>query len=61
MHDLIARDADDYVRLALRMANDRPWRKQMQAMVRERQVRLYENQAVVRELEQFLSDALQRA
>jgi predicted O-linked N-acetylglucosamine transferase (SPINDLY family) len=61
MDDLIARDAVDYVRLALRMANDLPWREQMQSLVRERHVRLYENMNVVRELEDFFVDALQRA
>ena len=61
LEDMIAHDADDYVRLALRMANDLPWREQMQALVRERHVRLYENQSIVRELEGFLVDALQRA
>jgi predicted O-linked N-acetylglucosamine transferase (SPINDLY family) len=61
MDDCVARDVADYVRLALRMANDRPWREQMQALVRERQVRLYENIGVVRELEEFLAKALQRA
>ncbi len=60
MDDCVAHDADDYIRLALRLANDRSWREQMQALVRERQVRLYGNVGVVRELEQFLIDALQQ-
>ena len=60
MDEMIARDADDYVRLALRLAGDRPWREQMQALVRQRHVRLYENLGIVRELEQFLVDALQK-
>jgi predicted O-linked N-acetylglucosamine transferase (SPINDLY family) len=59
--EMLAQDADDYVRLALRVADDGRWRNEVRQEIRASLTRLYENLGVVRELEQFLLDALGRA
>jgi protein O-GlcNAc transferase len=59
--DCIAQDVEDYVRLALRMANDRTWREEMRAAVRDTAHKLYRNRNVVGEIERFFVSALQQA
>jgi predicted O-linked N-acetylglucosamine transferase (SPINDLY family) len=56
--DLIARNAEEYVELALRCANDKEWRKQLQAQICSRRTAIFENQRVVRQLEAFFEEAL---
>lgn len=59
--DLIVASAEDYVRLALRLANDRDFRNAMSAKIKERSHVLYENRAVISELEDFFVAAVQAA
>ncbi len=59
--DLIARDADDYVRLALRLAADPDWRRALGARIAERHTILVEDRPAVGELEQFLLAAVAAA
>lgn len=58
---LAAQSASDYVELALRLANDLAWRRGIQEKVREAKHVLYENAALVRELERFLAAAVAAA
>lgn len=61
MTDLVARDHDHYVELALRLARDTDWRTAMRDKVAERSGVLYENEAAVRELEDFFTAAVAAA
>jgi predicted O-linked N-acetylglucosamine transferase (SPINDLY family) len=56
--DLIATDADDCVQLAVRLANDRPWRDQMRDKILAGGDKIFENPAGVRELESFLINSV---
>ena len=58
---LVAQNATDYVELALRLANDVQWRGALQQELRQKKHVLYENAAVVREVEQFLVAAVTAA
>jgi len=53
--DLIAKDEDDYVRLANRLATDTGWRNQMREDLLNAADSLYESGAAVEELTEFLS------
>lgn len=55
--DLIAADENDYVRLALRLAADRPWRRRLAERIRANNATFIEDHLAVRELEQFLTTA----
>jgi predicted O-linked N-acetylglucosamine transferase (SPINDLY family) len=44
---LIARDADDYVRIAVELATSADFRAEMRGLIRERKHRLYDDRAVV--------------
>src|SRR5208282_5506694 len=55
---LTAESADHYVELALRLANDRAWREGLQEQLRQKKHVLYENAALVRELERFFQAAV---
>ena len=57
MRDLIAADVASYVRLALRVANDRQWHHELSTSVAERSGTLYDDHDVVREFEEFLITA----
>ena len=52
--DCVAKDKDDYVRIAVRLANDAEFRTRIREEISSRYDRLFENHAFVRELEQFL-------
>jgi CRISPR-associated protein Csy1 len=54
--ELIARDTDDYVRIAARLATDAPWRGALKARIRDGHARVFADAAPVR----ALGDALQR-
>jgi protein O-GlcNAc transferase len=58
---LVAENAAHYVELALRLANDPAWRTRLQGEIRQRKGVLYENTALVRELEQFFAAAVAAA
>ena len=51
--DLVAGDADAFVELALRLANDDAWRRAMRARVGERCHVLFDDTGVVREMDRF--------
>ncbi len=57
--DLIARDVDDYVEMAVRLATDKAWRAEMVEKLNSRSDRLFENMETVRELEQFFVAAIE--
>ena len=58
---LAARDGQDYVAIALRLANDAAWRSAMRSALHARKGLLYENAAVVKELDGFLGAAVSAA
>ena len=58
---LAAQSALQYAEIALRLANDPDWRRQMGEELRRRKDVLYENAALVRELERFLEAAVAAA
>lgn len=58
--DCVAADADDYVRLALRLARDRTWREEQRAAVLQQRWRLYHDPQIVGELEAFFLGAVQK-
>jgi predicted O-linked N-acetylglucosamine transferase (SPINDLY family) len=59
--DCIARDAEDYVRIALRLANEPDWRAVVRARILAAHPALYEDVEAVRELEQFFAGAAAKA
>jgi len=58
---LTAQSASQYAEIALRLANDRAWRGQLEEELRRRKDVLYENAALVRELERVLEAAVAAA
>jgi predicted O-linked N-acetylglucosamine transferase (SPINDLY family) len=52
--DLVAQDAADYVRLAVRLGTDRDFREEMRRRIGAASAVLFDDVAVVREVEQFL-------
>jgi protein O-GlcNAc transferase len=56
-----ASDETDYVERAVRLANDPAWRKGLQEALRQKKHVLYENAALVRELERFFTAAVAAA
>ncbi|MEP7183872.1 MAG: tetratricopeptide repeat protein [Betaproteobacteria bacterium] len=58
--ELVARDADDYVRIAVRVATDRPWRESLRDRIRAGAPRLFGDAAPVAALGDFLQRAVAR-
>lgn len=56
--DCIASDSADYVRIALRLGTDTPWRQAVRDRILAHKHLLYESMDSVRELETFLQQAL---
>jgi len=56
LDELVARDEDDYVRLAVELGRDRARREALRARVRERKHVLYRDQRVVEAFQRFLLD-----
>jgi protein O-GlcNAc transferase len=54
LDDLIARDIDDYVRIAVNLAHDEHWRQALQARISARKHELYRDESVVKALSEFL-------
>lgn len=54
LDELIARDKNDYVAIALRLGSDAVWRRGIQERIVQNIDRLFENQEPVKELERFL-------
>jgi len=61
LEGLSAENARQYVELALRLANDAPWKAQLQEELRRKRHVLYENFGLVRELERFFITAVRAA
>lgn len=59
--DLVATTTQEYVALAVRLANDAPFREAMRGRIRERSGALFDDQLAVRELEAFLERAFDEA
>jgi len=57
IYDLIARDHQQYIELALKVANDDKWRNKMIEKIKSRNHVLYENKNAVKELAAFLARA----
>jgi CRISPR-associated protein Csy1 len=53
--ELIARDGDDYVRIATRVVNDAAWRRGLGAAIREGRAALFDTQAPVRAFAELLA------
>jgi len=56
--DCVAKDVDDYVRIALRLGTDRDWREAARNELKTRGEAIYEDAEVVRELERFLLETV---
>lgn len=54
LDELIARDADDYVHIATRLAQDADWRASLSARIAAGKASLYQDHSVVQALAQFL-------
>jgi len=59
--ELIASTPDEYVRLAVRLANDPAWKAGLADRIRAGREIFVENQAAVREIESFLRAAVSAA
>ncbi|WP_051013636.1 tetratricopeptide repeat protein [Pararhodospirillum photometricum] len=57
LNELIARDLDDYVRIAVRLGQDSSWRRQMREAVVARRAHVFEDNGAVRALEDFYRQA----
>ncbi len=57
--ELVAKNADDYVRLANKLATDDNFHGQMSKLIQERSGEFFENSETVRELEKFLIAAIE--
>jgi len=56
--DCIAKDADEFADIAFRLAHDAPWRENVSRKIKDRSAVLFENLSDVRELENFLEQAV---
>ena len=59
--DCIAKDAHDYVGIATKLAAEPDFRRSVSSRIIERNVVLFENDAVTREFERFFATAVQAA
>jgi predicted O-linked N-acetylglucosamine transferase (SPINDLY family) len=55
--DLVARDSDDYVRIAVRLGRDAAWRSAVAARIEQRSAALFDRREPVEALEAFLEAA----
>lgn len=58
--DLIARDQDDYVAKAIKVANEPWYRANLSREILERTDRIFEDQEAVQELEHFFINSIQK-
>jgi len=56
--DCVANDAQSYIEIALRLANDKPWRDEVRSKIRAKADLLFEDMEAVRELEHFFEKAI---
>jgi predicted O-linked N-acetylglucosamine transferase (SPINDLY family) len=61
VHETIARDKDDYVRIAVRLANDLEWRRMISQKIAANKCKVYGDQTPVRALERFMVQAVRAA
>lgn len=54
LDELIARDRNEYVAIALRLGNDDAWREEIRQRIAQNTGKVFENELPVKELEQFL-------
>jgi predicted O-linked N-acetylglucosamine transferase (SPINDLY family) len=59
--DCVAANIEDYVERAARLATDRTWRERVRREITSASGAIYENLAAVRELEEFLIQAVREA
>jgi predicted O-linked N-acetylglucosamine transferase (SPINDLY family) len=59
--DCVAQTPEEYVEIAVRLGTDKPYREAIKTRLLERVSPLFENMAIVRELESFFDEALQAA
>ena len=59
--DLIANSREEYVQIALRLANDKSWKKSLSQKILERSGALYEDTEVIAEFSRFLHVACDKA
>jgi predicted O-linked N-acetylglucosamine transferase (SPINDLY family) len=59
--ECIAESEEEYVRIALRLGTDAAWRAEMRDRIRAQKHSLYEDAQAVRQLEEFLIKAVDRA
>ena len=59
--DCIAKDAQSYIEIAFRLANDKTWRDKIKKNIVDRSGVLYEDIEAVRELEHFFESAVEKA
>jgi len=59
--ELIARDLDHYVELAHRLANDRPWREEIEARIAQRAPGLFADESGIDAFADFLHQRIARA
>jgi len=58
--DCVANDAQSYIEIALRLANDKPWRDEVRDKIRAKADLLFEDMEAVRELEHFFEKAVKQ-
>ncbi len=54
--DLIAANPDDYVRIAVRLANDASWRREQRARIEAGRSRLFDDRSAIDRLQRFIQD-----
>jgi predicted O-linked N-acetylglucosamine transferase (SPINDLY family) len=59
--ECIAESEEEYVRIALRLGTDAAWRAELRDRIRTQKHLLYEDAQAVRQLEEFLVNAVDRA
>ncbi len=55
--ELVATDAEDYVRIAVRLGTDPEWRRRVQATIAERADEIFDDPMFLAEAERFLIEA----
>lgn len=61
VEETIATDADAYIRIAVRLANDMSWRRSVSEKIRANKHRVYGDKTPVRALERFMEQAVRAA
>ena len=56
--DCVASDAQSYVDIAFRLANDRAWKNQIRNKIRANDDAIFENMEAIRELERFFEESV---